>query len=344
MKHHKWNENEINELIYYYTNEGLSVKNTAIKINKTERSTRAKIKRLKLTNNYHRPWTDVELVKLIKDNNTGMSVTELAKKLNRNRNSLANKMRELNIPFNRVVDKPHEWTEQEINKLKKLVSEGYVVSSIANQLKISKYAIIYYCEKENLPLKRAKRKAKWTAEEEYILRECLENKIILKSITNKLNRTKFAIIEKMQELGLKATSHLNEEWHKKGNSTGYGEISGSMFSSMRTGAKSRNLDFNISIQQFWELFLKQGRRCAFTGIELLFSKKYASPETTASSDRIDSSKGYIEGNTQWIHKELNVMKMDMPEDRFFYWINLIYNYRVRQINEQKEQETIEYFI
>lgn len=29
---------------------------------------------------------------------------------------------------------------------------------------------------------------------------------------------------------------------------------------------------------------------------------------TASLDRIDSTKGYVEGNVQWIHKRLNIMK------------------------------------
>jgi len=29
---------------------------------------------------------------------------------------------------------------------------------------------------------------------------------------------------------------------------------------------------------------------------------------TASLDRIDSSKGYVKGNLQWVHKDINMMK------------------------------------
>jgi hypothetical protein len=38
--------------------------------------------------------------------------------------------------------------------------------------------------------------------------------------------------------------------------------------------------------------------------------------TTASLDRIDSSKGYIEGNVQWIHKHINKMKNNFNESYF----------------------------
>mgnify|MGYP007044016634 CR=1 FL=1 len=39
---------------------------------------------------------------------------------------------------------------------------------------------------------------------------------------------------------------------------------------------------------------------------------------TASLDRIDSSKGYIEGNVQWVHKDINWMKQDFNEEYFIF--------------------------
>lgn len=48
---------------------------------------------------------------------------------------------------------------------------------------------------------------------------------------------------------------------------------------------------------------------------------------TASLDRIDSSLGYIEGNVQWINKEINYMKMDLPQDKFIEWCEKIYKYK-----------------
>lgn len=37
---------------------------------------------------------------------------------------------------------------------------------------------------------------------------------------------------------------------------------------------------------------------------------------TASLDRIDSSKGYVIGNVQWVHKTINTMKMDLANSEF----------------------------
>lgn len=37
---------------------------------------------------------------------------------------------------------------------------------------------------------------------------------------------------------------------------------------------------------------------------------------TASLDRIDGARGYVEGNVWWVHKDVNVMKMDLEVDYF----------------------------
>ena len=42
-----------------------------------------------------------------------------------------------------------------------------------------------------------------------------------------------------------------------------------------------------------------------------------------SLDRIDSKKGYVKGNVQWVHKTVNRLKMDLSEEELMYWCNLI---------------------
>lgn len=59
-----------------------------------------------------------------------------------------------------------------------------------------------------------------------------------------------------------------------------------------------------------------------SGVALVFSRTRKN-ETTASLDRINSSIGYIEGNVQWVHKDVNKMKMAMVEDKFLYWCKTI---------------------
>ena len=49
---------------------------------------------------------------------------------------------------------------------------------------------------------------------------------------------------------------------------------------------------------------------------IAFSKSSKDKTATASLDRIDSTKGYIDGNIQWVHKRINTMKMDMSQKDF----------------------------
>jgi len=98
---------------------------------------------------------------------------------------------------------------------------------------------------------------------------------------------------------------------------GYGEISGSAWHFIQQSATKRNLVFDIEISDMWDLFLKQNRRCALSGQWIRFASACSrQSEATASLDRIDSSKGYVLGNIQWVHKDINKMKTDFREDRF----------------------------
>jgi hypothetical protein len=67
----------------------------------------------------------------------------------------------------------------------------------------------------------------------------------------------------------------------------------------------------------WALFLEQDRRCAFTDWPLYFNKtNKGRSDRTASLDRIDSNLGYIEGNVQWIHRDVNKLKKNFSDEYF----------------------------
>jgi hypothetical protein len=100
--------------------------------------------------------------------------------------------------------------------------------------------------------------------------------------------------------------------------TGCGDLTGQYFGQVKWNAGLRNLEFNITVQYAWDLFLKQDKKCALSGVELVFGTKRKA-DGTASLDRIDSSIGYIEGNLQWIHKQLNRMKGDLSDAEFLEW-------------------------
>lgn len=119
---------------------------------------------------------------------------------------------------------------------------------------------------------------------------------------------------------------------------GFGEISSTQFARIKTGARYRNqkgrvLIFDITIEYIWNLFLKQNRKCCLSGVELNFSTKAKLHDGNASLDRIDSSKGYVEGNVQWVHKDVNMMKQGMKDDEFIKWCETIYFYKKNSTND-----------
>lgn len=93
------------------------------------------------------------------------------------------------------------------------------------------------------------------------------------------------------------------------------------FRHLHYGAKSRKLEFSITPDYINELLIQQNSNCKLSGLPITVTKavKNGKPDyskNTASLDRIDSTKGYIPGNVQWIHKTINAMKMDIPENIF----------------------------
>jgi hypothetical protein len=110
------------------------------------------------------------------------------------------------------------------------------------------------------------------------------------------------------------------QWHPLGSTNqrwaGHGEISGTHWIAIVQGAEQRDLPFEITIEEAWTKFIAQDSRCALTGGLLTFGEGVRDPGRTASLDRIDSSKGYVVGNVQWVSKLINRMKWDLREDEF----------------------------
>lgn len=108
-------------------------------------------------------------------------------------------------------------------------------------------------------------------------------------------------------------------------------------------SKLNKLEFNITEKYIEDLFHQQRGLCRFSGVQLKISP-YFKKECTASLDRIDSNKGYIEGNVQWVHKWVNIMKQDMTDEEFIDWCRLITKKCIQDKIYNKKIETTEYFI
>jgi hypothetical protein len=114
---------------------------------------------------------------------------------------------------------------------------------------------------------------------------------------------------------LKANKTNNCGCDHRGAWTGVGVISTTFFNRQRARARDRGLDFTVTHEYLSALYEEQGRCCALSGLPITFSVKTAG-HNTASLDRIDSTKGYVPGNVQWLHRDVNLMKMDFTTDEF----------------------------
>jgi hypothetical protein len=118
-------------------------------------------------------------------------------------------------------------------------------------------------------------------------------------------------------------------------------VSGDMWytiikSGVKTRVKRNNLEVNITKEYVNQLYKEQDGKCKLSGIKITLPKAWKDRTYTASLDRIDSEKGYIIGNVQWVHKHINVMKNTFPQDIFIYLCN-----KVSEQNEYQEITTDE---
>lgn len=133
----------------------------------------------------------------------------------------------------------------------------------------------------------------------------------------------------VKSCGCKVRAGINH--HRK---TGYGKIGGTFWSKIISHAIERGKEFKITVKEAWELFEKQNGECPLTGIALVFptNMKAKMSEYNMSLDRIDSSKGYIEGNVQWVYKPAQFMKHTLSQQEFINLCIKVANKHKRKTN------------
>ncbi len=142
----------------------------------------------------------------------------------------------------------------------------------------------------------------WSEEE---IENLKSNKhLSIRKLVGLIDKDKKTISKMLKALGV----------NKSKVSKGYEDIDGKQWVSMIGGARNRNIEFNITQKQVWELFLKQNGKCALTGWSISFK---GGKKRTASVDRIDSKKGYDIDNIQIVHKIINRLKMAFDEEFLF---------------------------
>lgn len=130
--------------------------------------------------------------------------------------------------------------------------------------------------------------------------------------------------------------HSHNRWNtvagKNHAFTGKGEIRGSYFKDVKRSAQKRNIEFDFTIDEAWKLYEGQNRKCALTGLPIVFGRVYYRHETSASPDRINNNKGYSVANVQWVLKDINMMKGCFDNEYFIKLCNLVANLHPRDVD------------
>lgn len=96
-------------------------------------------------------------------------------------------------------------------------------------------------------------------------------------------------------------------------------------------AKSRNLIIKIQPSDLDTILEKQNFKCKLSGLDISLPKTsnefLLERKWTASIDRIDSNKPYTISNIQFVHKDINKMKMDLDEKIFLNYCKAIVAYK-----------------
>lgn len=116
----------------------------------------------------------------------------------------------------------------------------------------------------------------------------------------------------------KKKNDLNKKW-RYANPDHY--VSPSYrFSILKGKSKHRNMEMGLSFEAYKTLI--EGKNCHYCGVSILSSG--------SGLDRVDSSKGYIEGNCVPCCYRCNVMKADLSLEDFYSHIESILDYRARE--------------
>lgn len=91
--------------------------------------------------------------------------------------------------------------------------------------------------------------------------------------------------------------------------------------SVKRRAISKKIEFNINEEYIYKIFSNQNGKCNLSGLDLSIDLS----NFTASIDRIDSKSGYVEGNIQWLHKDLNYIKYNLNQKELYFICEKIKN-------------------
>jgi len=156
---------------------------------------------------------------------------------------------------------------------------------------------------------------RWTEEDINFLKNNYKN-IGIPECAEKLKRTYAAVNNCAYRFNLTDRKNANKLRRKYKQ---IGDLTSTYWAIVVNNAKITNRKLEITIEYAWDIFKKQKGFCALSGRRIYFAKSFSEKhrkDQTASLDRINSKKDYVEGNVQWLHKDINLIKQAF-NDKYF---------------------------
>lgn len=94
------------------------------------------------------------------------------------------------------------------------------------------------------------------------------------------------------------------------------QIKREYFDSIQKYAECNNIKFEVSYEYTCKIFQDQSFKCKLSGIRLVPYLHVNDYNGTAILDQIDNKLGFIEGNIQWVHKDIFYMKRNVSSSFF----------------------------
>lgn len=82
--------------------------------------------------------------------------------------------------------------------------------------------------------------------------------------------------------------------------------------------------YDIDLPYAWQIINQQGWKCALSGTPFVAAGGYTPNQP--SLDRIDSSKGYVHGNVQFVTLRINLAKKNMSDADFISMCKQVASY------------------
>lgn len=194
-----------------------------------------------------------------------------------------------------------------------LHKQGKSVKDIAFELDLTEGRIYQIFRQHNYELPKYNPnkgvKRLWTDEEVEYLKANLDKPA--SELAKHLNRTYTAVLSKLGKLDLHTHYHCivcNTEISQKGMYCSEHNWIARTLTSTKNHCKKKGREFSLITERAIELLLGDCTYCGQSG---------------GGIDRVDSSKGYVEGNVVSCCTTCNVMKMDTPKDKWIAQMKLI---------------------